>query len=121
MLAPAKVKVSGKTYPVREKLRRAGLSWDGKAWVGTLTRDRLERFRDFCRTWDLEYTIVGDQIKESLLARGQRPIELLMVPAVMGEGRLQWAITETLSLDCKRHYIQKHRKPKRFSPRRRVP
>jgi hypothetical protein len=95
--------IYGKTYPVKEQLNKAGLSWNGKAWIGALPLDKIERLKQLCRHYDLQYTIKGDGFKESRLARGARPLQSPKVAAVMGEGKFQWEIEETLDIEGLRH------------------
>jgi len=95
--------IYGKTYPVKEWLNKAGLSWNGKAWIGALPLDKIERLKQLCRDYDLQYTIKGDGFQESRLARGARPIASSKVAAVMGEGKFQWEIEETLDIEGLRH------------------
>ena len=95
--------IYGKTYPVKERLNKAGLSWNGKAWIGALPLDKIERLKQLCRHYDLQYTIKGDGFKESRLARGSRPLPSSKVAAVMGEGKFQWEIEETLDIEGLRH------------------
>jgi len=59
---------------VKEQLNKAGLSWNGKAWIGALPLDKIERLKQLCRHYDLQYTIKGDGFQESRLARGSRPL-----------------------------------------------
>ncbi|MEG4858984.1 hypothetical protein QUA83_16580 [Microcoleus sp. K1-B1] len=98
-----KIVISGKTYPVKEQLNQAGLSWNGKAWIGALPLDKIENLKKLCRHYDLQYTIKGDGFKESRLARGARPLPSSKVAAVMGEGKFQWEIEETLDIEGLRH------------------
>jgi hypothetical protein len=95
--------IYGKTYPVKERLNKAGLSWNGKAWIGAWPLDKIERLKHLCRDYDLQYTIKGDGCKESRLARGSRPIPSSKIAAVMGEGKFQWEIEETLDIEGLRH------------------
>ena len=95
--------IYGKTYPVKDLLNKAGLSWNGKAWIGALPLDKIERLKQFCRHYDLQYTIKGDEFQESRLARGSRPLPSSKVAAVMGEGKFQWEIEETLDIEGLRH------------------
>ncbi len=74
--------IYGKTYAVKEQLNKAGLSWNGKAWIGALPLDKIERLKQLCRHYDLQYTIKGDGFKESRLARGSRPLPSSKVAAV---------------------------------------
>ena len=74
--------IYGKTYPVKEQLNKAGLSWNGKAWIGALPLDKIERLKHLCRHYDLQYTIKGDGFKESRLARGARPLPSSKIAAV---------------------------------------
>lgn len=98
----AHITISGNTYPFREKLKQAGLSWDGKAWTGTFSLKRIEKFKQFCCHYDLQYIIEGDNFKESRLPRGLPPVPNASVPAFMGEGKLQWEIEEMIELEKKR-------------------
>ena len=95
--------IYGKTYPVKEQLNKAGLSWNGKAWIGALPLDKIERLKQLCRLYDLQYTIKGDGFQESRLARGAPPLPSSKVAAVMGEGKFQWEIEETLDIEGLRH------------------
>jgi len=95
--------IYGKTYPVKEELNKAGLSWNGKAWRGALPLDKIERLKQLCCHYDLQYTIKGDGFQESRLARGSRPLPSSKVAAVMGEGKFQWEIEETLDIEGLRH------------------
>jgi hypothetical protein len=95
--------IYGKTYPVKEQLNKAGLSWNGKAWIGALPLDKIERLKQLCRHYDLQYTIKGDGVQESRLARGARPLPSSKIAAVMGEGKFQWEIEETLDIEGLRH------------------
>jgi hypothetical protein len=95
--------IYGKTYPVKERLNKAGLSWNGKAWIGALPLDKIEKLKQLCRHYDLQYTIKGDGFKESRLARGTRPLPSSKIAAVMGEGKFQWEIEETLDIEGLRH------------------
>ena len=74
--------IYGKTYPVKEQLNKAGLSWNGKAWIGALPLDKIERLKQLCRHYDLQYTIKGDGFQESRLARGSRPRPSSKIAAV---------------------------------------
>ena len=84
-------------------MNKAGLSWNGKPWIGALQLDKIERLKQLCRHYDLQYTIKGDGFQESRLARGARPIPSSKIAAVMGEGKFQWEIEETLDIECLRH------------------
>jgi hypothetical protein len=95
--------IYGKTYPVKEQLNKAGLSWNGKGWIGALPLDKIERLKQLCHQYDLQYTIKGDGFQESRLARGTRPLPSSQVAAVMGEGKFQWEIEETLDIEGLRH------------------
>jgi hypothetical protein len=95
--------IYGKTYPVKEQLNKAGLSWNGKAWIGALPLDKIERLKQLCRHYDLQYTIKGDGFQESRLARGSRPLPSSKIAAVMGEGKFQWEIEETVNIEGLRH------------------
>ena len=95
--------IYGKTYPVKEQLNKAGLSWNGKAWIGALPLDKIERLKQLCHHYDLQYTIKGDGFQESRLARGSRPLPSSKIAAVMGEGKFQWEIEETLDIEGLRH------------------
>ena len=95
--------IYGKTYPVKDQLNKAGLSWNGKAWIGALPLDKIERLKQLCRHYDLQYTIKGDGFQESRLARGSRPLPSSKIAAVMGEGKFQWEIEETLDIEGLRH------------------
>jgi hypothetical protein len=95
--------IYGKTYPVKEQLNKAGLSWNGKAWIGALPLDKIERLKQLCRHYDLQYTIKADGFQESRLARGSRPLPSSKIAAVMGEGKFQWEIEETLDIEGLRH------------------
>jgi len=99
----ADIAISGKTYAVKDRLKKMGLHWTGKAWAGTLPLAKIEKLKQFCCHYDLQYTIEGKTIKESRLPRGERPISTPSTGAVMGEGRLQWLIEETLNVEKKRH------------------
>jgi len=98
-----KIVICGKSYPLKEQLNKAGLSWNGKAWIGALPLDKIERLKQLCRHYDLQYTIKGDGFKESRLARGTRPLPSSKIAAVMGEGKFQWEIEETLDIEGLRH------------------
>ena len=47
--------IYGKTYPVKDRLNKAGLSWNGKAWIGALPLDKIERLKQLCRHYDQEF------------------------------------------------------------------
>ncbi|MEG4804787.1 hypothetical protein QUB63_29385 [Microcoleus sp. ARI1-B5] len=102
------IAISGKTYPVKERLNKAGLSWNGKAWTGALPIDKIDELKQLCCHYDLQYTIKGDGFKESRLARGARPLPSSQVAAVMGEGKLQWEVAETLDVENLRHRQHKY-------------
>ena len=104
----ANIAIYGKTYPVKERLNKAGLSWNGKAWIGAFPMDKIKELKQLCCHCDLQYTIKGDGIKESRLARGARPLPTSNVAAVMGEGKLQWEVAETLELENLRHRQHKY-------------
>jgi hypothetical protein len=95
----AHIVIFGKTFPFKEQLKRAGLIWNGKAWVGTFPLKKIEKLKQFCRHYNLQYTMEGDGFKESRLKRGTRPLPNSYVAAVMGEGKYQWAIEETLDVE----------------------
>ncbi|NJR63290.1 MAG: hypothetical protein HC769_33655 [Cyanobacteria bacterium CRU_2_1] len=102
--------IFGNTYPVREQLKKTGLKWNDKTWIGDVSLAEIERLKQFCRQHDLQYTIEGEDFKESRLPRGSRPLPNSNVPAVMGEGMFQWEIEETLGVENLRN--KKHRSKK---------
>ncbi|MEM9541560.1 MAG: hypothetical protein AAGA60_18955 [Cyanobacteria bacterium P01_E01_bin.42] len=96
------ITISGKTYPVKDKLKKIGLKWTGNAWVGKFAITQIEKLKKFCRHYDLQYTIKGENLKEVRLPRGQRPLPASYLGAVMGEGQLQWSVEETLDIENQR-------------------
>jgi ribonuclease HI len=104
----ANIAIFGKTYPVKEQLNKAGLTWNGKAWIGALPIDKINELKQLCCNYDLQYTIKGDGLKESRLARGSRPLPSSKVAAVMGEGNLQSEVTEILDIENLRHRKHKY-------------
>jgi hypothetical protein len=92
------IAISGKSYPVKEQLNKAGLSWNGKAWIGYLPIDKINQLKQLCCECDLQYIIIRDSIKKSRLPRGTRHLPSSQVAAVIGEGRLQGEVAEILEL-----------------------
>ena len=88
-------------------MNKAGLSWNSKAWIGALPLDKIERLKQLGRHYDLQYTIKGDGFQESRLAKGTRPLPSSKVAVVMGEGKFQWEIEETLDIEGLRHRQRK--------------
>lgn len=106
----AQITISGNTYPLKERLKKLGLAWNGNGWTGSISSHEIERVKEVCRDYDLQYVIEGDGFKETRLARGCRPTPSTHVNSVMGEGRFQWAIEETLELENLRREQRKFRK-----------
>jgi hypothetical protein len=102
--------IFGNTYPVREELKKTSLKWSHKTWIGDIPLAEIERLKQFCRQHDLQYTIEGKDFKESRLPRGSRPLPTSNVPAVMGQGRLQWEIEETLNIENLRNRKRQSKK-----------
>lgn len=95
-----RISVFGKTYPVKERLKDFGLRWVSKAWIGTFpSEEKVELLRQFCRRHNLQYVIEKEGVTERRLSRGSRPKPRSTAALFVGEGRLQWAIEETLNVE----------------------
>jgi hypothetical protein len=101
------IAIFGNTQPVKDQLKKARLIWNGKAWVGRFPLRQIEIFKRFCNCRNLQYVIEGDGFKESRLPPGSRPLPNLYVSALMGEGRFQWEIEETLKVERLRNRKRK--------------
>ena len=108
----ATITITGNTYKLKEQFKQIGMTWRQNQWVGTFPVTKLEKLKDFCRHYNLQYSIEGDGIKETGLARGTRPISGLSTAAVMGEGAMQWAIEETIDIERQRRQKQLKQKKK---------
>jgi len=106
------VTISGRTYKLKEQVKQVGMVWKNKQWTGQFPHSKMEILKDFCLRYNLSYKIEGNNIKESRLARGQRPISGPSTPAVMGEGAMQWAIEETMAIESQRRHRQKKKRKK---------
>lgn len=102
--------ILGNTFPFRELLKKTSLRWSDKTWIGDISLAEMERLKQFCRQYDLQYTIEGENLKESRLPRGSRPLPKSNTAAFMGEGMFQWEIEETLRIEKLRSRKQ-HSKP----------
>ena len=83
------ISIVGRADHLKEKLRRLGLTCSDKTWSGHFLLTEIERLKQFCRQYDLQYTIKVKDFKESRLPSGSRPLPNSKIPAVMGEGSFQ--------------------------------
>ena len=57
------VQVSGKTYEVKETLKRLGLRWDGdeKVWKGVVNENALHKLTELANKYQIELTYEDDE------------------------------------------------------------
>lgn len=106
----ATINISGNTYKLKEQFKKVGMTWKNNQWIGQYPLHKIEKLKEFCRRYNLTYTVEGKNIRESRLARGHRPISGLSTSAVMGEGNMQWAIEETINIEKQRNRQQQNKK-----------
>jgi beta-lactamase superfamily II metal-dependent hydrolase len=107
----ADIEISGKTYPIKEILKKAGFTYNNKKWNAKIEESRLKKLKNFVRENNLKCKITGNQVKhETIYPAGKSDFSInFSSPVIYGEGRMNNDIFDMMSIEYKRNSKRKYK------------